>query len=307
MVPDAEFTSYYGRSVLKEPTWEARDIAGYLFLGGLAGGSSALAAAADLTGRPRLTVAGRLAGLGAIGLSAVALVHDLGRPERFVNMLRVLKPTSPMSVGSWLLSAYGPLAGAAAASSVTGRYPGLGRAAGIGAGVLGGGVASYTAVLLADTAVPTWHEAYRQLPFLFTGSACAAAGGLGLITAPASESALPRSVAVGGALVELAASQRMESAVGLAKETLHTGRAGRLLRVARAATAAGAVGAATVGRRSRLASALSGAALLAGSAATRFGIFEAGRQSTLDPKYTVVPQRERLAARQNGHAPTITR
>ena len=111
---EPEFTSYYGRPILQEPVWEARSIASYLFLGGLAGASSVLAAGAQATGRERLATSTKTAALGAIGLSVVALVEDLGRPERFPMMLRVVKPTSPMSVGSWILSAYGPAAGAAA-------------------------------------------------------------------------------------------------------------------------------------------------------------------------------------------------
>ena len=100
MVPPAEFRSYYGRSVLKAPTWKARDIAGYFFLGGLAGGSALLAAGADATGRPGACAARRgWSPPAQPALSLAALVHDLGRPERFVHMLRVVKPTSPMSIG----------------------------------------------------------------------------------------------------------------------------------------------------------------------------------------------------------------
>ncbi|HZY76436.1 MAG TPA: NrfD/PsrC family molybdoenzyme membrane anchor subunit, partial [Jatrophihabitantaceae bacterium] len=231
------FTSYYGRPILKEPTWEPLDIAGYLFTGGLAGASSILAAGAELTGRPRLARATKLGALAAISVSAVALVHDLGKPSRFYNMLRVAKPTSPMSMGSWLLSGYGPLAGATAISDVTGIAPGLGRAAGLGAGVLGSGVASYTAVLIADTAVPTWHESRKQLPFVFVGSAATAAGGLGMLTAPCAEAGPARRAALGGAALELAASNAMEHAAGLAGETFHEGKAGMLLRAAKVLTA----------------------------------------------------------------------
>jgi formate-dependent nitrite reductase membrane component NrfD len=288
------FTSYYGRPILKEPTWEPLDIAGYLFTGGLAGASSILAAGADLTGRRRLARPAKLGAFAAISVSAAALVHDLGKPSRFYNMLRVAKPTSPMSMGSWLLAAYGPLAGAAAASDVTGIAPAAGRAAGLGAGVLGSGVASYTAVLIADTAVPAWHESRKQLPFVFVGSAATAAAGLGLLTAPCAEAGPARRAALGGAALELAASNAMEDAAGLAGETFHEGKAGMLLRAAKVLTAGGALVGATLGRRSRAAAAVSGAALLAGSALTRFGIFEAGKASAIDPKYTVVPQRERL-------------
>jgi formate-dependent nitrite reductase membrane component NrfD len=162
MVPDAKFTSYYGRPVIKEPVWRTPDVPAYLFLGGLAGASSVLAAGAQLSGYRELAKAAKVGALGAISLSAVALVHDLGRPERFVNMLRVFKPSSPMSVGSWLLAAYGPVAGAAAVSELTGIAPKAGLTATLGAGLLGPGIATYTAALICDTAVPAWHEGYQR-------------------------------------------------------------------------------------------------------------------------------------------------
>jgi formate-dependent nitrite reductase membrane component NrfD len=294
MVPDAEFTSYYGKPVLNPPTWEPLDIAGYFFLGGLAGAGSVFAAGAELTGRPRAARALKISSLVAITGSFAALVHDLGRPARFVNMLRVIKPTSPMSLGSWLLSAYGPAAGAAAALEVTGRFPRLGRAATLGAAALGPGVAAYTAVLAADTAVPAWHGGYRELPFVFVGSATAAASGMALITSPVRENAPARSAAVFGAAVEIAATRLMEKRLGMVGETYRTGKAGRLMRAAEALTAAGAAGAALLGGRGRTAAVVAGAALLTASACTRFGVFDAGVRSAEDPKYTVVPQRERI-------------
>ena len=104
MVPRAEFRSYYGRPILKEPVWKTPDVPGYLFLGGLAGASSVLAAFAQASGNRGLARTSKVGATAAIGLSTVALVHDLGRPARFLNMLRVFKPSSPMSVGSWLLA-----------------------------------------------------------------------------------------------------------------------------------------------------------------------------------------------------------
>ncbi|MGH3241354.1 MAG: NrfD/PsrC family molybdoenzyme membrane anchor subunit, partial [Spirillospora sp.] len=178
MVPDAEFTSYYGKPILNPPVWQASDVAAYFFLGGLAGAGSTLAAGAQLTGRPAAARALKVSSLAAIIGSTAALVHDLGRPARFANMLRVVKPTSPMSMGSWLLAAYGPVVGAAAVLDVTGLFPRLGRAATAGAAALGPAVVTYTAVLAADTAVPAWHEAHRELPFVFAGSAAAAASGM---------------------------------------------------------------------------------------------------------------------------------
>jgi len=303
MVPDATFTSYYGRQVVKPSPWEA-DIPAYLFFGGLAAGSSLLAAGADLTDRPALRRAGRLGALFAITASMGALVHDLGRPERFLNMLRTAKLTSPMSVGTWILTGYGPFAGGAAAAELLGMLPAtrsgplsrvvpLGRPLGVVSALLAPPVAAYTAVLLADTATPSWHDAYRELPFVFVGSAASASGGLGMICSPVGQAGPARRMALGGALLELAAEHRMEGTMGLTAEPLHQGKAGVFMRASKALTVAGAVGSLLAGR-SRLAAVMSGAALMAGSVCTRFGVFEAGQQSARDPKYTVLPQRERL-------------
>ena len=290
-VPRAEFRSYYGRPIVKTPVWR-RDVPAYLFTGGLAAGSALLAAGADLTGRTRTRRAARLATLGALGASTYFLVNDLGRPERFHHMLRVAKPTSPMSVGTWILSAFGAAAGLAAATEARPRgfVAGAGRAAGIGAAALAPALATYTAVLIADTAAPSWHAARDDLPFAFAGSALASGAAVGLIAAPPGEGGPARTLAVAGVALELAATHRIEHGLGLLSEPYRQGRAGRLLRAARGCNLAGAA-IAVLGRCSRVLSALSGAALLAGSLATRFGIFEAGMASTKDPKYVVEPQR----------------
>ncbi|MCU1674848.1 MAG: nrfD, partial [Frankiales bacterium] len=174
------------------------------------------------------------------------------------------------------------------------------RPAGLAAAAFAPAVASYTAVLLTDTATPSWHSAHRELPFVFVGSACAAAGGLGMLAAPLDESGPAQRLAVGGAVLELAMEHKMERSMGMTAEPLHQGTAGRLMRASKGLTAFGALTAALLGRRSRVAAAVSGAALMAGSACTRFGVFEAGQESARDPKYTVVPQRERLNARKAG-------
>ena len=83
--------------------------------------------------------------------------------------------------------------------------------------------------------------------------------------------------------------------MGLSAEPLQEGLAGRLMRASQLLTISGATGA-LLGGRWRPIAALSGAALIAGSVCTRFGIFEAGQASAKDPKYTVVPQRARLEA-----------
>jgi formate-dependent nitrite reductase membrane component NrfD len=296
MVPEATPTSYYGRPVLKAPVWRW-DIPAYFVTGGIMAGSSLLAAGADLTGNRALRRAGRLAAAVNLAASTGFLVHDLGRPERFANMLRIVKPTSPMNVGSWILAVYGPAAGLAAATEVTGLLPGVGRAAGLAAAVVAPAVASYTAVLAADTAIPSWHDAHPHLPFVFVGSACAAAGGLATALVPSDAAAPARRLAVLGAVLELAAGARMERRMGRSAQPYAEGRAGTLNRWARALTGAGACGTALLARRSRVAAVASGAALVAGSACTRFAVLAAGVQSAADPAYTVGPQRERLEAR----------
>ena len=285
------------------------DIAAYLFTGGLAAGSSLLAAGGQLTGRPALRRAGRVTARAAVSARAYFLVNDLGKPSRFHHMLRVAKLTSPMSMGTWILTAFGPAAGVAAVAEAAPWLPergllGLGRrllppagnAAGLVAAVTAPALATYTGVLLADTAVPAWHEAYPELPTIFAGSALASGAGVGLLAAPPAQAGPARRFAVAGAALELWGSHRVENRLGLLSEPYATGTAGRLLRAGRALTAAGVAGA-LVGRRSRVLSALSGGALLAASVCTRFGIFQGGVASAKDPKYTVVPQRERAQRR----------
>jgi hypothetical protein len=291
--PEASADSYYGMPIINPPVWEEREIAGYLFTGGLAGASSILAAAADLSRRPTLARRARFAASAAITVSFAALIKDLGRPARFVNMLRVFKPTSPMSVGTWILSAYAPLSYLASAAAVVRRAPEVGRAAGVGAGVLGSAVASYTGALIADTAVPAWHEGHRELPFLFAGSAAAAGGGLGLLVAPQRENDPAARMALLGAVGELVAERLLERRLGPIADTLDTGTAGRRIRVSKLLSTAGVAAIVAGARRSRSASAATGAALLAASALTRFGLFAAGMESARDPSYTVALQRAR--------------
>ena len=317
VVPPAEFTSYYGKPVINEPVWEARDIAGYLFLGGLAGGSSLLAAGADLTGRPGLSRAAKSGAFGAGAVSLGLLVHDLGRPARFLHMMRVFKVTSPMSVGSWLLAGYVPACAVAAGSALTGRLPRAGALATAGTALLAPLVAAYTAALISDTAVPAWHDGYPEMPFIFTGSGAMAAGGLGLLAVGGDEAGPARNLALLGTAMELAAFTRMERRTGIVAEPYSQGPAGRYVRAGKILAIAGAVGAAVSGwpvagrpggqrggepgtggdRAERVIGALSGAALLAASAATRWGIFHAGKESARDPRYTVIPQRQRLGER----------
>ncbi|WP_326837462.1 NrfD/PsrC family molybdoenzyme membrane anchor subunit [Amycolatopsis rhabdoformis] len=296
MVDRAEFTSYYGRPILKEPAWKQPDVPLYLFLGGLAGSSASMSLLAELTGRPKLAHVAKLAAAGGASASVVALVHDLGKPTRFLHMLRVFKPTSPLSVGSWILAPFSGVAAVSAASAVTGVLPGIGRLAGIAAGLLGPAMCTYTAVLLSDTATPSWHAAHGDLPILFAGSALTSGAGVALLAAPASETGPVVRAALVGTAAELIATHRLETGLGLVSEPYRTGRAGRLLKAARALTAVGA-GLSLAARRSRPAAVAGGVAFLAAGLCTRFGVYQAGVESAKDPKYVVIPQRARMAER----------
>ena len=194
--------------------------------------------------------------------------------------------------------------GAASGGSPGRLAPPLGRASGLAAAVTAPALASYTAVLLAGTAVPAWHEAHPYLPFVFTGSALASGAGVGLLAAPTAQTGPAVRLALIGAAAELSATHLVETRLGLQSEAYHSGHPAKLLRTARALTVIGAA-AAVLGRRSRLLSAAAGLALLSGSVFTRFGIYDGGVASAKDPRYTVVPQRARLDARQQAAAPPL--
>ena len=309
MVPDVEFTSYYGRPVVKPAPWK-HEIPAYLFLGGVAGGSGLIAFAAQLSGRELLRRNARLGGLVAISLGGAALVKDLGRPERFYNMLRTFKVSSPMSMGSWILTGYSAGAGVVAVAELdrlTGERLPMGplrrvmrRAepyAGFEAALFSPPLASYTAVLLSDTATPTWNDARKYLPFVFVSSATLAASGLAMVTTPTSQTGPVRTLAVLGVIGDVVNMKVLERSMDpTVVETLHQGKPGTMLRWAERLAVLGGVGAAVGGGRRPVAVG-SGLALLTASALTRFGVFDAGIESAKDPKYTIEPQKRRLAAR----------
>jgi hypothetical protein len=295
MVPRAEPRPYYGRPVIKAPVWKP-EIPWYFFLGGLTGASATLAWMADVTGNRRL---GRNAGLICLAAgsgSPVLLITDLGVPARFFNMMRVFKLTSPMNLGSWILLATGATAAVATAHETLGLFDRLGRAARGLSAVFGLPLATYTAALVSNTAVPVWHEARRELPFIFAGSAAASAGAAAAIATRESDAGPARRLAVLGVGVEIGATQLMERRLGDLGEPYKQGEAGTYAKLAKACSLAGAAAMAARGRRRR--GAVAGAVLiLAGSVLERWAVFKAGFQSAADPKYTVGPQR----ARSNGH------
>lgn len=313
-VPDAEFSSYYGRGVIKPVPWK-HEIPAYLFLGGVAAGSGLIAAGAAVTGSEVLRRNSRLTAMTAVALSGATLVADLGRPERFLNMLRTVKLTSPMSVGTWILSAYAAFAGVTTASELLRLLPGADRGvlapvgrllrvadapAAVGQALFAPPLAAYTAVLLSDTVTPVWFEARRQLPFVFVGSAALASGGVQLVLTPTSQAGPARRLALLGVVTDLVAMHRLEEHLTDLEldEPIRTGEGGSKLRLAKALTVAGGLGTVLAGR-SRVLAVASGLALASASAMTRFGIVEAGIESAKDPRFTVGPQKRRLRERQD--------
>ena len=297
-VPPAKFESYYGRPIIKVTRWREPHLPAYLFLGELSGAAAVLGVAAGATGRPALARAGRLVAAVAAQAGAVFLTAELGRPERFLNMLRVAKPTSPMSMGSWILVSHSGLTGAAAASSVTGRLRGLGTAAAVASAVTGPLLAAYPGVLLSNTAVPAWHSSHRELPLLFAGGALTAAAAAGLVTGavtgdPADLGPASRLALVGAAL-EGAAELSLERRTDIAAEPYQEGDGGRLLRSARLATVSGAV-IALAARRSRIAALASAALLTTGGVIAKVAVLRAGVASAKDPKYVVQTQQSPIA------------
>ena len=292
----SEMRSYYGRPVLKEPVWK-QEIPWYLFTGGLGGASAVLSAVARVTGNERLARRSIYIGAASDAVSPLLLIADLGRPERFLNMLRVFKVTSPMSVGSWILAVSSSASSLSAFLHAIRRFHRISDAARAVAAGSGAPLAVYTGTLFADTAIPVWHEARHELPFLFGSSAAASAGAAAAIAVPPAEAAPARRLAVGGALVENAVMVAMERRLGMIGEPYKQDEAGRYAKLAKACTLGGAGLLALAGRRSRLASIAGGTLVLGGEAALRWSVFKAGFQSARDPKYTVIPQRERVAGR----------
>ena len=287
----ARQSGYYGRPVLHDPVWKT-EVPWYLFTGGLAGASSLLATGGRLTGRPHLARIARRVALGGALASPALLISDLGYPSRFANMLRVIRPTSPMNMGAWLLSAYGPSAGATAVLDTLGVLPGLSAAADGAAALLGSLLTTYTGVLLADTAVPVWHEAHRELPLVFAATAATSAGAAAAILTPPGEAGPARRLALAGVVAEQAALQRMERRLGVLAAPYREGPAGRYHQAARWL---GLTGAALLATRRQRARVVGGGLLLASAVATRFAVFKAGFQSAGDAAATIAPQRARLS------------
>ncbi len=298
-----EIPTYFDQPVLQLPVWKW-SVPVYFYVGGTAGAALVLGAAARALDGGRLRELARRCdwiGAGGILLGTGLLISDLGRPTRFLNMLRVFRPTSPLSVGSWLLTVSGPPA-AGAALFGGGRGP-LGKAAEAAAyagGVLGMPLAGYTGVVLAFTAVPIWQEARRSIPALFTASSMAGAASLlELMDLSARERRVVRRFGLVGKGAELGgmlAVEREASRVPRVAGPLQKRSSGFLWKAAKAMNAA-SLAASLLPGRSRAKRVAAGVLGTAGALAMRFALVRAGKVSAADPRAVFEQQRPAVSAR----------
>jgi formate-dependent nitrite reductase membrane component NrfD len=289
----SEMRSYYGRPIIKEPVW-TWEIPTYFFTGGLAGASAVLSASAKLTRNQELSKRALYIGAVADLVSPMLLISDLGRPERFHHMLRVVKVTSPMNIGSWVLLVSGGASNTAAVLELLGWLKPVKLLAEAVSTLAGPLLATYTGVLVADTAVPVWHDGRKELPWIFAASAAASAGAAASMFSRPGDAGPARRLAVAGVLAEGALMQLMELRLGTVGEVYREGEAGQLSKTAKRLATAGAALLALRGRKSRTALVLGGAMVCAGEMCVRWAVFKAGIQSARDPKYVVESQRRRV-------------
>lgn len=292
--------TYYGRPMLKQSVWSI-DIPLYYFLGGAAGAALTLGAALQLVSGSRRSRFRELSNtchwIGIIGSSAGAgfLIHDLGRPERFIHMMRVFRPTSPMNMGTWIL------AGAAPTAITTGLLVNrrgllgrIGEITGYISGVFGAALAGYTGVLVSNTAIPLWRETRRWLPVLFmASSASAAASVVEIVSGDRHARNVTRTFGTVARIADLAASRKVEAAassVPQLAEPLYRGSPSVLWKAASWLTAASLVLSLTAGK-SRKRTAAAGWLGAAGSLCLRFAVHHLGNASARDPKAAFQQQR----------------
>ncbi len=291
--------TYYDVPLLKEPVWKWM-IPTYFYVGGVAGAAAALGAATQLArsqGTGTLIRRCRLVAAGGAVASAALLIADLGRPARFLNMLRVFRPTSPMNMGTWILSAFGAMSTASAAAAllpISERQRRLGDLAATGAGLVGLPLCTYTGVLVANTAVPIWHGTRRTLPILFAASGAAGGGAvLELFPPTPAGEAIVHRFGIAGKVCELALTavlEREAAAVPEVVRPLRRGASGLLWRAAQGLSAAGLLcSLRSLGRPGYRGAA--GVLGTLGALTLRLALMEAGRASARDPRATIAQQR----------------
>ena len=286
--------------VMKAPVW-TWEVPLYFWFGGIAAGSSFVALACDLAGDEESAAVARKVALGALAPSPVLLILDLGRPGRFVNMLRIFKPRSPMSMGAWALTAFGNLAAAAVGADLLGRRRAA-RAMGAANAVVGGYLGSYTGVLLASTAVPVWARSRLFLGPIFVSTATATGAAAcrlalsagGMPAGHPTRRALGR-VELGAMTAELLLSVINERRLGPLAGGLGRGRPGKLFKAAKWSVRAG-LALQVLGRR-RAPDHVSSLLYLAAGLMFRYAWVTAGPPSARDDRAVA----EMARSRRHGH------
>jgi hypothetical protein len=273
--------TYHGLPLLKGPVW-TWEVPAYFFIGGAAGGAAVIAMAARLNGADARLVrdARWIAAIGA-NLATPLLIADLGRPERFLNMVRIFKPQSPMSVGAWIVAAFGAASTATAIAGTLQKERELLplRVAADGGAVvsalLGLGMMTYTGVLIGATAIPVWKQHVHLLPVHFGASALGSA--VSLLELRGHRAEALNALGLGAAIFETLAGAAIEGRSDRESEPLRHGATGRLTRLG--GTLSGPIPLVL-----RLLGARKGAAIstLIGSLITRFAWVEAGKASAKD-------------------------
>ena len=272
-------------SVIKKSPW-SWDIPAYYYVGGATGGLMTLSAAATLCNRSQTTDLIQrsrwLATAGAV-LSAYLLIHDLGRPSRFLYMLRVFRPTSPMSMGSWILVAFSTFTGLSAVTKSD--------LFGVVGGIFGLALSGYTGVLVSNTVVPIWRQPHRLMPLLFLSSgASSAASLLDLFEATPAEHRATELFGIAGKSVELATAALIEREVAPISQPLYHGPSGAIWQAGKVLTAASLV-LSLIPKPGRTLRITTGVLGTAGAIAMRFGIHYAGQVSADDSSATFHQQR----------------
>jgi formate-dependent nitrite reductase membrane component NrfD len=289
--------TYYDRPLLQKPVWEWA-IAAYYYIGGVTGAALVLGAAAQLRdgeANNKLIKRCHSIAFAGSGLSAFCLVYDLGRPERFLNMLRVFRPTSPMNVGAWILSGVGATTPIALLLRNSGGLLGaVGKLFTYLAGIFGAGLATYTGVLVSSSAVPIWQQSRKSMPILFGASAMASVGALfNLITDDKEERALTSSFGAVGQLVELGASYVMEQQASEVERVglpFRNGLSGAMWKTAAVLTA-GSIVVGLLPGKSKTKRVTAGLLGTFGSLLMRFSIEQLGKKSALDARASFHQQR----------------
>lgn len=261
--------TYYDVPLLKPPVW-TWEVPLYFFVGGAAGGAAVIATVAEWTGaNGNLARDARWIAAAGAPASAALLTADLGRPERFINMLRVFKPQSAMSVGSWTLASF-------CASTTGALVPALRPAATATSAVFGAGMLTYTGVLIGATAIPVWNRNIDLLPAHFAASGIASAAAI--LTLLGHDEPALNDIAIGAAAAETLVGAVIEGRSAPAMAPLREGASGWVIRAG--GVLSGPVPllirAATKGPTWRK---VASVAALAGSLLTRLGWIAAGRAS----------------------------